>query len=279
MVKVSFFGVRGSTPCDCAANHRYGGNTSCVVIDGDEDTDPIVLDLGTGLRFWGLQAGRPDFRATALVSHLHWDHVQGLPFFTPIHAPDAQLAVFGPLQDGGVALGDAFDTFVNPPYFPVGLDGLAGKVTFTGVESDVFHVGNATVTSRSVPHVGPTLGYRIELGGVVMTYISDHQQPGCGATRVDDAVLELCAGADLLIHDAQYTPEEFARRSDWGHCTVEYAVEVAAQAGVRELCLFHHDPSHGDDQLDELTLAAARLAADRGVDSVRCAHEGLSITY
>jgi len=242
-----------------------------------DDEDPIVFDLGTGLRFWGLEASRPDFRASALVSHLHWDHVQGLPFFTPIHALDAQLAIFGPQQDDGRSLGEAFDTFVNPPYFPVGLDGLAGKVTFTSVRSDQFELGRAVVTTRPVPHIGPTVGYRVDVGGVVVAYVSDHQQPGCGATSVDDGVLELCEGADVLIHDAQYTPDEFARKADWGHCTADYAIEVAAQAGVRELVLFHHDPSHGDDELDAMIASAARTGARRGIGSVVCASEGLCV--
>lgn len=278
MVEVSFFGVRGSTPCSCETNRRYGGNTSCAVVRGD-GFDPIVLDLGTGLRFWGLQHGcGAPFRATALVSHLHWDHVQGLPFFTPIHRPGGRLDIVGPRQEDGRSLREAFDSFVNPPYFPVGIDDLAGELSFETVERDHFEVGRARVTALPVPHIGPTAGYRLEVDGVVIAYVSDHQQPAPGSTDVADEVLELCRGADLVIHDAQYTEDEFAVKHDWGHCTIDYAVEVAAQAGARSLALFHHDPSHDDDTMDRLTDHAVRVAGPRtSLESVVAAAEGMVI--
>jgi len=278
VVEVSFYGVRGSTPCSCEANHRYGGNTACVVVEAD-DMDPIVLDLGTGLRFFGLDrcAHRP-FRATALVSHLHWDHVQGLPFFTPIHHEGARLDVIGPAQGDGRSLRDAFDTFVNPPYFPVGIDGLAGHLRFDAVGRDTFEVGRATVSALPVPHIGPTAGYRIEVDGAVIAYVSDHQQPHPGATDVADEVLELCRGADVVIHDAQYTADEFELKHDWGHCTLDYAVEVAAQAEARELVLFHHDPSHDDETMDRLAGEAVDAAGARTtIESVVAAAEGMRL--
>ena len=275
-LKINFYGVRGSTPCSCDSNQRYGGNTACVVVEGD-GFDPIVFDLGTGLRFWGLAAARPDFHATALVSHLHWDHVQGLPFFSPIHVPDGRLDIYAPRQDDR-SLREAFDSFMAPPYFPVRLDDLAGTVTFTEVvDGDDFDIGAARVTSAPIPHLGPTVGYRVVVDDVSVAYVSDHQQPGCGATTVSDRVLELCAGADVLIHDAQYTDVEFMHKSDWGHCTVDYAIEVAAQAGVKRLVLFHHDPSHTDDTIDALLRHATKVATARGITEVIAASEGLSL--
>ena len=240
---------------------------------------PVIFDLGTGLRFFGMtQPQDGTFDGIALVSHLHWDHVQGLPFFAPTLSPGARLDLYAPAPDDGSSLSDAIHTFLAPPFFPVTVDALPGTFSFTEVSSGSFEVDGATVTVAQVPHVGATVGYRVERNGVAVAYVSDHQQPGCGRMEVDPAVLELCAGADLLIHDAQYTDEEFATRHDWGHCTVEYAVNVAAQAGARRLALFHHDPLHSDTMLDELGMFAARLAARQGVDEVVTAAEGMKIS-
>jgi phosphoribosyl 1,2-cyclic phosphodiesterase len=276
-VNVTFYGVRGSTPCSCESNRRYGGNTACVAIDVPGH-DPIVLDLGTGLRFWGesLPVDQP-FHGHALVTHLHWDHVQGLPFFTPVLRPESTLDVYAPGVDHE-ALATAFDEFMKPPYFPVRVADLPGELRFHAVTDAVFAAGGAKVTARSVPHIGETNGYRIEHDGVVVVYVSDHQQPVDGSLTVPDAVLELCEGADLLIHDAQFTPSEFLLKSDWGHCTVDYALAVASQAGVRRLALFHHDPGHDDVMIDSLLLEAREKAAALGATEVIAASEGLTLS-
>lgn len=275
---VTFFGVRGSTPCSCDSSRRYGGNTSCVVIDPD-GFPPIVLDLGTGLRFFGLEGSHPHpFSATALVSHLHWDHVQGIPFFGPLLTDESRLDLYGPVQEGS-SLESTVKGFLSPPYFPVDLDQLPGDVEFHEVSPGSFEVPGAKVSAEWVPHVGPTLGYRIDCADVSIAYVSDHQQPGTGSRKVDPAVLALCEGVDLLIHDAQYDEFEFSMRSDWGHCTVAYAVEVAAQCGAAQLALFHHDPSHSDARIDELAAEAARLGHHLGVPDVVAASEGLTICF
>ncbi len=242
-----------------------------------DDADPVVFDLGTGLRFWGLDwpTSMP-FAATALVSHLHWDHVQGLPFFGPLHKADSKLDVFGPAQDGR-SLAEAVDGFMCPPYFPVRVTDLLGSFSFSEATSSFVSDGYQ-VSSAPVPHPGPTLGYRVERGGISVAYVPDHQQPGCGSTVVDPGVLALCAGADLLIHDAQYTPSEFMQKFDWGHCTIDYAIEVARQAGVSRLALFHHDPSHTDDDLDALAVMAAKAGAAAGLAEVIVASEGMVIS-
>lgn len=220
-------------------------------------------------------AGDGPFRGTALVTHLHFDHVLGLPFFPLFNAPDAHLQVFGPPQREG-SLADAFNALVRPPYFPVHLGELQGNVSFQDVAAESFPVGSLRVTSRLIPHLGPTLGYRIECGGRTLCYVSDHQAPRDLKT-VANVVLELCEGADLLIHDAQYTQAEFLNKPHWGHSTVEYAVLVAREAGARRLCLFHHDPAHGDDQLDEMLGAARSLGEASGI-SVLAAAERMSLT-
>lgn len=235
---------------------------------------PLILDLGTGLR--GLAEHQPwdgSFRAAALVTHLHWDHVQGLPFFPPVDRAGARLDIYGPAQ-GLVSLGETFEDLMRPPYFPVHLAELRGDIAFHDLADDDMAIGGAKVRARLVPHLGTTLGYRIELDGAVVAYVSDHQAPA-GLDRVPDSVLELCDGADLLIHDAQYTPAEWREKGHWGHCTVEYAVLVAKEAGARQLALFHHDPAHDDDLIDDLLRGARCLAAMAGVAEVVAAAEGM----
>jgi phosphoribosyl 1,2-cyclic phosphodiesterase len=271
VLEITFWGVRGSTPSPGPATCRYGGHTACVVVEA-EGQRPLVLDLGTGVRAWGAStacSGRP-VTAAVLLSHLHWDHIEGLPHFTPLDREGTLLEVYGPLPGG---LSDA----VRPPFFPVALGDRPGLVRTFDVEDEEIALGGAKVLVRTVPHPGRTNGYRVDWEGVRLAYVSDHQAPD-GLDRVDEAVLELADGADLLIHDAQYTPEEFRARPGWGHSTVDYAVLVARESGARSLALFHHDPDRTDDDLERL-LAGARRTADRlGVAEVWAAAEGRTLT-
>jgi phosphoribosyl 1,2-cyclic phosphodiesterase len=279
-VRVTFFGVRGSCPCSSDQQRRYGGNTSCVLVEVG-GAPPLIIDLGTGLRALGghlasqSEAGEP-FRATALLSHLHYDHVLGLPFFSPLRSDDAVLEVFGPAQDAG-PLDQVLAGIVQPPFFPIRMGQFQGELRFHDLEgTEQFAVGEALVTARRIPHIGTTLGFRIEADGATVAYLSDHQAPADGRT-VDDRVRTLCEGADLVIHDAQYSTAEFATLADWGHSTVEYAVHVATVSGARRLALFHHDPAHTDGDIDTM-LAHARCLAD-GADApeVSAAAEGVTI--
>lgn len=256
-----------------------GGNTSCVVLAFDGH-DPILLDLGTGLRYYGQQLqsrteSADPFRGTALVTHLHWDHVQGLPFFVPLLNDGAELTVVGPPQTGS-SLRDEFCSFVKPPLFPVGLEVLPGAIDFVEADAGEIELDGARVMVRSVEHVGDTNGYRIEaVSGGSVAYIPDHQQPLDDPSFVRPGVLELCRRADYLIHDAQYDTEEFADKATWGHSTIDYAVEVAAQAEVGTLVLFHHDPSHDDAWVRHAGEHAAELADGRF--NVVVASEGLTL--
>lgn len=277
----TFHGVRGSTPCHGREILRYGGNTSCVAL-WIPGADPILLDLGTGLRYFG--AGLPEnvpFKGTCLLSHLHWDHIQGLPFFTPLLTEGAEVTIHAPSQDDGTSVERVFGDTITPPLFPIDLAMLPGSITFEEVGNSEFVIdggeaGEIRVMSRVIPHVGRTVGYRIEWNGSSIAYLSDHQQPCDGSLMASSGALELCRDVDLLIHDAQYTPAEFAMKCDWGHCTFGFAVWLAAEAGAKRLALFHHDPTHDDDALDAL-VALARADGDaRGVD-VFGAAEGTTV--
>ena len=274
MMRVTFYGVRGSTPCQSDDISRYGGNTSCVSIDAPGES-PLLLDMGTGLRYYGkrLSADRP-FAGTCLLSHLHWDHVQGLPFFAPLLWKGASLDVYGPAQDDGRTLDEVVASTIGPPLFPVCLAKLPAALRFHDTADTEFAIGGFKITSRLIPHLGPTLGFRIEWQGRSIAYLSDHQQPVDGSFSVAPGALELVEGVDLLIHDGQYTPTEFQAKANWGHCTIEYAVWLAGHAGVKQLALFHHDPSRRDDDLDGLVRCAADIGARQGVDVIAAA-EGL----
>jgi phosphoribosyl 1,2-cyclic phosphodiesterase len=275
-MRVTFHGVRGSTPCQSDDIRRYGGNTSCVSIDADGQ-DPLLLDMGTGLRYYGKQVPTDQmFRGNCLLTHLHWDHVQGLPFFAPLLREGSSLDVYGPAQDDGRTLEEVVSCTIRPPLFPVSVDELPGAVTFHDTADSEFTVGAFNVMARLIPHLGPTLGFRVELQGRSVAYLSDHQQPFDGSYSAAPGALELVEGVDLLIHDAQYTQSEFKAKATWGHCTMDYAVWLAGEAGAKRLALFHHDPARRDDELDEL-LSCAVVAGKRSGVEVFAASEGLAV--
>ena len=290
LIAITFHGVRGSTPCNSQEVARYGGNTSCVSmrIPG---RDPILFDMGTGMRYFGaMQRTDGNFSGHVLLSHLHWDHTQGLPFFAPILCPGSNLSIHGPAQEDGRTVGEVLLDTIKPPLFPIRLAEFPGKLTFHDVSDTDFTLsnggdsgkdgdtgsGDVQVMARLIPHVGPTCGYRVTWQGRSVTYMSDHQMPYDGSMSASDAAIELASGTDLLIHDSQYTDVEFVHKSTWGHCTVDYAVWLAAEAGVKTLALFHHDPNRSDDALDIL-FAKARDAGERKGVEVITAAEGVTV--
>ena len=279
MLSITFYGVRGSTPTCDPGVVGYGGNTSCVLVSVPGES-PIILDLGTGLRRLGvdLQSWIGDDRpleATALVSHLHWDHIQGIPFFVPILTAGSKIHVVGPPQKKS-SLEQAVAEFIRPPLFPVSLKELPGEMVFSEMEDETFFVGSAKVTAFPVAHVGATNGYRVDVESSSVAYISDHQQPSLDPFCVPNDVVEKCQGVDVLIHDAQFDSSEFAKRRDWGHCTAEFALALAVKAGARRLVLFHHDPNH-DDKWVEASVKETQAKAPEGLEVLGAA-EGLHLT-
>jgi ribonuclease BN (tRNA processing enzyme) len=252
-----------------------------VLIDDGGD-EPLILDAGTGLRSLGaklapsLAHDSRSLHAHLLLTHLHYDHLLGLPFFSPLHDHEATLDIYGPSQ-GERTLAEVIGGAVGPPFFPVQMDDFFGDVRLLAAGAEPWKLGQAVVSAAPVAHSGPTLGYRIEIGSSSVVYIPDHQAPVDGMS-IEPSVRALCDGADLLIHDAQYDDEEFSRKEEWGHSTVAYAVHVAATTGVKALALFHHDPSHSDDRLRALEALAATVPGAQDLEAIFSAYEGLTIS-
>jgi len=272
VASVTFFGARGSCPCSGPEVARYGGGTSAVAVSFDDGAPPLALDLGTGARRLGLAlverwlpCATGPLSLAAFVSHLHLDHVQGLPFFPPALREDVELTIHGPGSEA--TLRRTFQALASPPYFPIPMAALPAQLRFRSLgDGAVVELGGVTVRARSLVHRGPSLGYRLEAGGLSIAYVSDHQAPATGSRvrfTVTEAARDLCAGVDLLIHDGQYTEEEFAAKADWGHSTVSYATYLAGEVGAKALALFHHDPAHDDATLDRLGEEAERRADGR----------------
>lgn len=258
-MQVTFWGTRGSIPAPGPHTMRYGGNTSCVEVRLHDGT-LLIFDAGTGIRPLGnaLLAQPAPIRAYLFLSHAHWDHIQGLPFFAPGFVEGTELAILGP-EFGQASLEKIVADQMRSPYFPVPMHAMAAKITFVKLsEGDTFTLpGGATIAAGFVNHPGRALGYRLVADGKVLVYTTDNEpfsaalasqhliQPSCH--------LELARDADVLIQDAQYTPEEYQpHRIGWGHSTYVDALQIAQQANVKRLILFHHDPSHTDEAIDRI---------------------------
>ena len=278
-MEILFCGVRGSTSAPGADFVRVGGHTSCVALTrSGEDTPSLVLDAGTGLQLLTDRLGRAPFRGTLLLTHLHWDHAQGLPFFRSGDQPDSRVHLLLPDQQDGRSAVDVLAGSMSPPHFPIRPEGLQGEWTFATLEEGEHVVEEFEVTAVELPHKGGrTFGYRIvDPGGASVVYASDHgpitMGPGeDGHGPVHEAILDLAKGADVLIHDAQFTATELAIAELYGHATVDYCYRLAEAAGARRLVLFHHSPVRVDDDIDRLCDLAPP-----GLD-VTIAREGESI--
>ncbi len=292
-MRVRFWGTRGSIATPGAATLKFGGNTSCVELVTNSGAR-FVLDCGTGARPLGaeLMAKAPKpVRATMLLGHTHWDHIQGFPFFAPVFVPGNELTICAP-SGVGTSLAGVLAGQMEFTYFPVALDQLPATIQYKDLSEGTYEFDGVRVITQFLNHPAIALGYRIEADGVVVVYCCDHEPFATPLWREDgrrghlESILHggdrrhalFMRHADLLIHDAQYTPEEYPAKKNWGHSTYEYAVELAAAADVRRLALTHHDPTHDDAFLENMGRAARQLGRERNFAlQVFCAFEGCQI--
>jgi phosphoribosyl 1,2-cyclic phosphodiesterase len=258
-VRITFCGVRGSTPAPGTRFARYGGNTSCVAVSHSPGSPPVlVLDAGTGLVNLTSLLGSAPFAGTILLTHLHWDHCQGMPFFQAGDRDDARVRLLLPDQQDGSSAEAVLARVMSPPFFPIPPGGLRGDWTFGSISPGQLKAEGFTVEAREIPHKGGrTFGYRVSEGCRVLAYVTDHCPtvlgPGPdGVGEYHDSALALAEGADLLVHDAQLLAEEVTAEAAFGHAAAEYAVRLAIRAGARRVALFHHKPSRTDAELDQV---------------------------
>jgi len=269
-VRLTFLGVRGSTASPGPDFVRYGGNTSCIAVSGGERRPDLVLDAGTGLRGLPRLLDGASYSGGILLSHLHWDHVQGLPFCPAVDRDDAVVEVVMPAQDGKDGH-DLLAQHMSPPAFPITPDGLRGAWTFTAAEVGRFGFGPYQVRATEISHKGGrTYGYRVDRGGTSLAYLPDHA-PAAG---VSDDTLETLRDVDLLVHDAQFVEAERGIADAFGHSTVGDAVDLAREVGARTLALFHHGPGRTDDALDAVVSALDGRAGRLGSLTVITPREG-----
>ena len=275
-MRVKFWGTRGSLASPGPDTARYGGNTACVEVRG-EDGSVLVLDAGTGIRRLGTGLGTPS-RVDLLVTHLHMDHVQGLGFFAPLYVPGLEVHIWGPASTT-LSLRARLGRYMSPPLFPVRVRDLPCRLSVHEVPCGTIRIGPFTVDSSLVCHPGPTTGFRVSTTKATLAYLPDHE-PALGirgrfAGGGWTSGLSLAAGADLLIHDAQYDDREYETRAGWGHSTIRRAIEFAALARAGRLVLFHHDPAHDDATLE--TLVEAAVLRERPSFPVAPAMEGTTV--
>jgi phosphoribosyl 1,2-cyclic phosphodiesterase len=306
-MKVKFWGVRGSIPVPGKSTNRYGGNTSCVEIR-PRGGWPIVIDAGTGIRRLGKHLmdgafGEGHGTAHILISHTHWDHIQGMPFFSPLYRRGNKMHVFA-RQQADTHLQAVFASQTEDPYFPVPLTALEADIQFHElVEGSRFEIDGATVSCTRLNHPWVAMAYRLDCDGASAVYCSDtapftdilleHEfiakppVPGEALPRsmseklaeMRAGLVALCKGVDLLIYDTQFTVDEYRQRPHWGHSTPEDALIIAREAGVKTLCLYHHAPMRTDEAQDAILMSTRWTAKQAGDPfEVIAAYEGLELT-
>ena len=271
-MQVQFWGVRGSTPTPQAENLRFGGNTPCMEIRTPTG-ERLIFDAGSGIRGLGRllmqeAAGQP-VHANVFLTHFHWDHIQGLPFFAPLYGKKNSVTFHS--GRGGTALRETLEGQMVQPYFPVDFSQVDAQRSFFEMESDtVLEIGGASIRPFPLNHPQGASGYRVECGGAVVVYATDYEH---GHPKLDAVLLAHAQDADILVCDSQYTPKEYEAHRGWGHSTWLNATKVAAAAGAKQLVLFHHDPDH-----DDHTMARIQTEARVEFKNTAAAWEGLCAT-
>ena len=276
---VRVWGCRGSLATPGRETLRYGGNTSCVEVECDDGTR-IILDAGTGIRELGRKLATNGPGTIHLcLTHLHLDHIEGMGFFAPIFNPDTSVHLWGP-RSSVRSLDERLARYLSAPLFPVELSDLPATFSFNDVEDEPWEIGGARLVASAVSHPGATVGYRIEADGRTLAYLPDHE-PAVGVDLehlTSDWIsgFELAEGADVLIHDAQYTDTEYLDHVGWGHSSVSHAVSFGKMTEVGRLIMFHHDPLHSDDDLDAHQARAHELWQGNGTRP-ELAFEGMQL--
>ena len=252
-MKVTIWGCRGSMPSPGAEKNKYGGNTSCVQIENEQSC--LIFDGGSGIQNLGAKLS-PEIRVVnILLTHLHIDHIMGLGYFQPFYNPNCTINIWGP-AGSSESLINRLMRYFSPPFFPVRYKELLAKINVYEIDNSTFKIDDFTVKSAYLCHPGPTVGYRCELDGFVVSYMPDHE-PALGSSNFPNSS-EWCSGydiakeADLLFHDSQYNNEQYDRRTGWGHSSVQDAIDFSTLAKIKKLVLFHHDPVNTDVQLEKM---------------------------
>jgi phosphoribosyl 1,2-cyclic phosphodiesterase len=269
-VNVTFWGTRGSLATPGPETVAFGGDTSCVAVTASDPGHLVILDAGSGIRRLGLNVPDDVRRIDVLLSHLHLDHILGLGFFAPLFRPGLRVTIWAP--PSGTSLLDRLGRYLSPPLFPVRLRDLSCQLRLREVGEQRFRRGDFRITAASIIHPDTAVGYRLEAGGRSVAYLPDHEpvlSPSFPLRPRWTSGAALADGADLLIHDAQYTADEYPGHMGWGHSSVEHAVDFATLAGAHRLVLFHHDPSHDDRALEQLELEARTYAQRLPTEAAR----------
>jgi len=264
-LKLTFRGVRGSCPTPRAASMRYGGNTSCVEVLLPSG-DLLIFDAGTGIRD---TIPTPSNKIHLFFTHFHWDHIQGLPYFTPLYEPDRTLRFYASRYSA--SLRDALAAQMKSPFFPVDFEDVSSRCEFVELGPAGFRGANVTVSPFPLSHPQGACGYRIESQGIAIVYATDHEP---GNAEIDAGLVHAARAADLLISDAQYTPTEMEYSRGRGHSSWQDAARFASMAGARKLALFHHDPDRTDEEISRIVGAAREQ-----FPGTEAAREGWTITF